>query len=192
MWFCVTTITGEVDSFQSDPLKPKGKHFYISCFVSLSLSLSRRFCVRCCPDDPGAELFFWQVSDEQVRIKTLSFPSSILAAAALKRRTHAKKMPLWCKRADLHTNQWAWSFPGNASGVGISKITAKMLEQEKTLRTSCYCLNITREVTVNGVSFSWCDSQIISWHCQYNWLCTLIVSLGCQIKIITMQIVQWN
>lgn len=41
---------------------------FIFPVLSLSISFPHCYYVFCCPGDPGAELFFWQVSDEQVRI----------------------------------------------------------------------------------------------------------------------------
>lgn len=83
-----------------------------------------------------------------------ALPSSILAAAALKRRAHAKTL-LFGAKEQIHAQisrllklswkcQRGWHFQNNSRIARIS---------ENLQWTSSYCLNISREVAVNGVSF---------------------------------------
>lgn len=45
--------------------------------------------------------------------------------------------------------------------------------------SSCYCFHVSREVRINGVSFFWHDSQVISWlcHCSVTALALWQISL---------------
>ncbi len=127
MWFCVTTITGEVDSFQSDPLKPKGKHFYISCFVSLSLSLSRRFCVLLLPRWPRSWTLLltglWWASEDKNPFLSFLHPGS---SCLEKTHTCQKNASLVQKGRFTHKPvglklswkcQWGWHFQNNSKNA---------------------------------------------------------------------------
>ena len=109
------TITGAMDYFQSNPFKSKEKSllYFLFC-LSLYLSSSHCHCVFCCPDDPGAELFFWHVSDEQVRILSvhtsmaqIKSPSFLHPGSSCLEKTHTcqKNASLVQKSRFTHTNQ---------------------------------------------------------------------------------------
>lgn len=72
MWFCVTTITGAVDSFQSDQRENTSIFSFLS--LSLSLSLSHRFlCVLLPPMTPELNSYSDRSLMRIVRIKSPSF-----------------------------------------------------------------------------------------------------------------------
>lgn len=102
--FCVTTKTDRKNCFQSDPFQSKGKIFLCFLFSVSLVAFSHCLYVLLPWWPPAAELFFWEVSAEQVRklsvqtsmaqIKAL--PSSILATVTLKTWACQKKKKCLC------------------------------------------------------------------------------------------------
>lgn len=95
--FCVTTKTGRI-VFNQIRFNQREKYFYVSCSVSL-VAFSHCLYVLLPWWPPAAELFFWEVSAEQVRILSVqtsmaqikALPSSILATVTLKTWACQKK-----------------------------------------------------------------------------------------------------
>lgn len=97
--FCVTTKTDRKNCFQSDPFQSKGKIFLCFLFCVSLVAFSHCLYVLLPWWPPAAELFFWEVSAEQVRILSVqtsmaqikALPSSILATVTLKTWACQKK-----------------------------------------------------------------------------------------------------
>lgn len=116
--FCVTTKTDRKNCFQSDPFQSKGKIFLCFLFSVSLVAFSHCLYVLLPWWPPAAELFFWEVSAEQVRILSVqtsmaqikALPSSILATVTLK--------------------TWACQKKKNASVVQKSRFTHKRVGLE--------------------------------------------------------------
>lgn len=86
----------------------------------------------------------------QIKIPSFLHPGS----RCIETKHTCQKMPLWCKRADLHTQtSRPEAFLEMPKRLAFPKKQQKMIEEENMFWASCYCLNITQEVTLIGVSF---------------------------------------
>lgn len=109
--FCVTTKTGRKNCFQSDLFQSKGKIFLCFLFSVSLVAFSHCLCVLLPWWPPAAELFFWEVSAEQVRILSVqtsmaqikALPSSILATVTLKTWACQKKKCLCGAKEQIYT-----------------------------------------------------------------------------------------